>query len=924
MAVSVQNPVITYTANGTTTNFAFPFHVLQDSDLDVYFDGVVQVGGFTKNDINVVTGGDVEFDIAPTSGVIVRLQRQADIDRNIDYLNGGNIVANTLDGDVDRVVQLVQDLDRLVMKQDSNGLYDTGSIRLINGVAPVDVNDYVIKTYVDSTVTSSVLNLTASDIDLLDALGNFTSSNVEDVTIELYNSTQSVTNAYNTHAANSNIHYQQSAISITESQISDLQSYSLDTHDHLGVYEPVFTKNSAFNKTFGVSAGSVCEGDDVRLSDARTPISHNHTKSEITDADWISNITGESLQSLSDVNTAMVPTEDQVLAWDDTANEWIARNRLDNDTAAVWGNITGTLSSQTDLQAALDLKSDQTSLDTHTASTANPHSVTQTQVGLGNVDNTSDLNKPISTATQTGLNGKLSLDGSTTMTGSFKSSATDHYFGVDGAGDVAFINNNSTFPRNFTFKTAASNLYGLTLSPFPLGIPHISSLLGPLILGIDTTEIIEIGATQVYPTSSVGGTDLGKGAQGWGDIYMFSQKKIIIGNGSDATDVFTGIGGGGGCIFGDITKPTQLKGISMEYESGIANAGGNIAFDFDTTVSHTVSDRLVSFKNNGAESFGVNPSGTNFYLGSNPIFTTPFDYQSFTFETGVGGSKLQFTPFTGNFNITNVTNVGLFLVNGVGFGISASENRLYPNQANMDIGDVSNGAFKNLYTNGINIHTATANGASFTTDVVDGVVTAFDFDTTNALTTSGAKLVSFKNAGVEKASIDKDGNIAVADADVGGDLVFTSVGDGLPYGEIYLKSNATETVITTAGVFVQIAEFQTNGLSNLTTPDYTNDHITIVKTGVYDVSVAISLDGAGTSPAPFACSLFINNGTTEFPNVHGSTRVSGNANEEQFLSIHGKVSLTVGDTVEVWIKNRTGTQNIIVEDCTLTLMQIGG
>lgn len=42
----------------------------------------------------------------------------------------------------------------------------------------------------------------------------------------------------------------------------------------------------------------------------------------------------------------------------------------------------------------------------HMANTNNPHSVTKTQVGLGNVDNTSDLNKPISTATQTALDGK--------------------------------------------------------------------------------------------------------------------------------------------------------------------------------------------------------------------------------------------------------------------------------------------------------------------------------------------------------------------------------------------------------------------------------------------------------------------------------------------------------------------------------------
>lgn len=45
-------------------------------------------------------------------------------------------------------------------------------------------------------------------------------------------------------------------------------------------------------------------------------------------------------------------------------------------------------------------------IDSHIGSTLNPHSVTKTQVGLGNADNTSDLDKPISTATQTALDGK--------------------------------------------------------------------------------------------------------------------------------------------------------------------------------------------------------------------------------------------------------------------------------------------------------------------------------------------------------------------------------------------------------------------------------------------------------------------------------------------------------------------------------------
>ena len=35
-------------------------------------------------------------------------------------------------------------------------------------------------------------------------------------------------------------------------------------------------------------------------------------------------------------------------------------------------------------------------LNTHINDKTNPHSVTKEQVGLGNVDNTSDINKPIS------------------------------------------------------------------------------------------------------------------------------------------------------------------------------------------------------------------------------------------------------------------------------------------------------------------------------------------------------------------------------------------------------------------------------------------------------------------------------------------------------------------------------------------------
>jgi len=60
----------------------------------------------------------------------------------------------------------------------------------------------------------------------------------------------------------------------------------------------------------------------------------------------------------------------------------------------------------TDLQNTLDGKASGVDLTDHTSNVANPHVVTKAQVGLANVDNTSDIDKPISTVTQTALDGK--------------------------------------------------------------------------------------------------------------------------------------------------------------------------------------------------------------------------------------------------------------------------------------------------------------------------------------------------------------------------------------------------------------------------------------------------------------------------------------------------------------------------------------
>lgn len=80
---------------------------------------------------------------------------------------------------------------------------------------------------------------------------------------------------------------------------------------------------------------------------------------------------------------------------------------------AAWGSITGTLSSQTDLNTALSGKqatlvsgTNIKTLEGQSLLGSGNIDLTKSDVGLANVDNTSDANKPISTATQTALNAK--------------------------------------------------------------------------------------------------------------------------------------------------------------------------------------------------------------------------------------------------------------------------------------------------------------------------------------------------------------------------------------------------------------------------------------------------------------------------------------------------------------------------------------
>lgn len=116
MTVSIENPLAEAIGNGSTTYFAHAFTVLDAEDLVVELEssGVVtpQTLGVHYTVSGVGSGsGSVTFTTAPASGVIVRRYRRSALSRSIDYQENGDLKAQTLNADFDRIWLAMQEVD---------------------------------------------------------------------------------------------------------------------------------------------------------------------------------------------------------------------------------------------------------------------------------------------------------------------------------------------------------------------------------------------------------------------------------------------------------------------------------------------------------------------------------------------------------------------------------------------------------------------------------------------------------------------------------------------------------------------------------------------------------------------------------------------------------------------------------------------
>lgn len=178
-----------------------------------------------------------------------------------------------------------------------------------------------------------------------------------------------------------------------------------------------------------------------------------------------------------------------------------------------------------------DIDAVQTNLETHINNKSNPHEVTKDQVGLGNVDNTSDANKPISTATQTALNGKFSATDGNALKQRVDNIpelvATD--ITVDSDNDSVNISLDKTSIVDGTLSGTTININSATASKAGILVPTDKSKIDKIITNGNGTKYLSDNGT--YKEVSGGSSS--------SDMYVLSKARgrrksvSLVGEGFD-------------------------------------------------------------------------------------------------------------------------------------------------------------------------------------------------------------------------------------------------------------------------------------------------------------------------------------------------------------------------------------------------------
>ncbi|HCD4857207.1 TPA: hypothetical protein NBR87_005197 [Klebsiella pneumoniae] len=153
MSVPNQTPYNIYTANGLTTVFAYEFYLISASDIQVTINGNEVTSGYTVSGVGNTGGGEVTFLTAPANGATVIFERVTPTYRLTDYQDNGDLLADTVNKDFDRLWMAIQRAFiylgvALMRPLFGGGPFNANGYRISNLADPVNEQDAATKKFV--------------------------------------------------------------------------------------------------------------------------------------------------------------------------------------------------------------------------------------------------------------------------------------------------------------------------------------------------------------------------------------------------------------------------------------------------------------------------------------------------------------------------------------------------------------------------------------------------------------------------------------------------------------------------------------------------------------------------------------------------------------------------------------------------------
>ena len=111
---------LTFTADASTVSFTFNFEIADENSIEVYVDNVLKSIS-TNYSVSFNSGasgtGSVVFNSAPSASATIILKRDTSLVRLTDFQTSGSFLASTVNAELDRLTQGLQEADDKVQNR---------------------------------------------------------------------------------------------------------------------------------------------------------------------------------------------------------------------------------------------------------------------------------------------------------------------------------------------------------------------------------------------------------------------------------------------------------------------------------------------------------------------------------------------------------------------------------------------------------------------------------------------------------------------------------------------------------------------------------------------------------------------------------------------------------------------------------------